>query len=119
MTTNAEENLYAVNELISALYDIKTDLTPALSEDTIGFIHKAIAYAEIDYIRWDSEIKRFNAKIELEYHRNQTILEKVEARNVRDISYYDDLAFCYIDDRVYKFSFVKNSNDLLSYQALT
>jgi hypothetical protein len=119
MATNAEENLYAVTETITALYDIKTELTPALSDVTIDYIYKAIAHAEIDYIRWDNEVKSFNAKIELEYQRNETILEKVEARNVRDISYYDDLAFCYIDDRVYKFSFVKNSNDLLSYLALT
>lgn len=119
MATNAEENLYAVNELISALYDIKTDLTPALSEDTISFIHKAIAYAEIDYIRWDSEVKRFNAKIQLEAERNETILEQCENRKVRDITHYDDLAFCYVDDRVYKFNFGTNSNVLISFQALT
>lgn len=119
MATNAEENLYAVTETITALYDIKTELTPALSNDTIDCIHKAIAYAEIDYIRWHKEVHDFNAKIELEAERIKTILEKVEDRKVTDISHYDDLAFCYIDDRVYKFSFVKNSNDLLSYLALT
>jgi hypothetical protein len=119
MTTNAEENLYAVTETISALYDIKTDLTPALSNDTIDCIHKAIAYAEIDYIRWDNEVKSFNAKIEIEAERNKIILEQCENRKVRDITHYDDLAFCYVDDRVYKFTFGTNSNVLLSYQALT
>lgn len=119
MATNAEENLYAVTELISALYDIKTDLTPALSNDTIDYIHKAIAYAEIDYIRWHKEVHDFNAKIELEAERNKTILEQCEDREVRDIAHYYDLAFCYVNDRVYKFTFVKNSSDLLSYQALT
>ena len=119
MATNAEENLYAVNEIISALYDIKTDLTLALSDDTVDCIHKAIAYAEIDYIRWDSEVKRFNAKIELEAERIKTILEQCEDRKVRDITHYDDLAFCYVDDRVYKFTFGTNSNVLISYQALT
>ena len=119
MATNAEENLYAVTELISALYDIKTELTPALSYDTIDCIHKAIAYAEIDYIRWHKEVHDFNAKIELEKHRIKIILEQFEDREVRDINHYDDLAFCYVNSRVYKFTFGTNTNVLLSYQALT
>jgi hypothetical protein len=116
--TNAEESRYGVTEVLSALYDIKTD-NMGLSDTTLDALHTLLNLCEQDYAFWHNKVEEHELKIDLEDKRTKVILDMAENRVVSDIKFYDNMAFCYLNDRVYQFNFVMCSRDLLSYQALS
>jgi hypothetical protein len=113
---NAEESRYDVSEVIGALYEIETD---NLSEETFVALNNLIKLCEDDYTFWDNKVKEYELKIDLDGKRRKVILDMAEHRVVHDIKFYDSMAFCYLNDRVYQFNFVVCSSDLLSYKALS